>query len=416
MTTYPNPAREGSAAELPLDGILVLDFSQFLAGPVAAMRLADLGATVIKVERPAGGDIGRNLAFAGMWPDSDSLSFHIMNRSKLSFGANLKDPQDLDDIRRLVARASVIIQNFRPGVMERIGLDYESVRELNPSIVYGSVSGYGSEGPWRDRPGQDLLAQAMSGLPWLNGHHDQGPVPVGLSIADLLASCHLAQGITALLLRRERTGMGGLVETSLMEGMLDMQFELISAHLNDSSVAVHRGGEYGAHPFLAAPYGIYPSADGYLALAMNPVPELGRILGLDLDRFTDPQTWWTERDAIEQLLAEHLATQTNEYWLQLLDAADVWAAPVLQLSELVQHPGFAALDMTQTIRRRSEDGTEVTLQTTRSPLRIDGKTLSSDVGAPRLGEHTEEVRRRYLGGDANGVGAVGGAEPQRKAQ
>jgi CoA:oxalate CoA-transferase len=416
VTTHEDSAREVAAASLPLDGILVLDFSQFLAGPVAAMRLADLGATVIKVERPGGGDIGRKLAFAGMWPDGDSLSFHIMNRSKLSFGANLKDPQDLDDVRRLVARASVIIQNFRPGVMERIGLDYESVRKLNPSIVYGSVSGYGSEGPWRDRPGQDLLAQAMSGLPWLNGHHDQGPVPVGLSIADLLASCHLAQGITALLLRRERTGVGGLVETSLMEGMLDMQFELISAHLNDSSVEVHRGGDYSAHPFLAAPYGIYPSADGYLALAMNPVPELGRILGLDLDRFADPETWWTQRDTIERLLAEHLATQSNEHWLQLLDAADVWAAPVLQLAELVQHPGFAALDMTQTIRRRAEDGTEIAIQTTRSPLRIDGQTLSSDVGAPRLGEHTDDVRRRYLGAQANGAGAATGPGSRRQAQ
>jgi crotonobetainyl-CoA:carnitine CoA-transferase CaiB-like acyl-CoA transferase len=410
VTATEKASREGAAASRPLDGILVLDFSQFLAGPVAAMRLADLGATVIKIERPVGGDIGRNLAFAGMWRDDDSLSFHIMNRNKLGFGADLKDPEDLDEIRRLVARASVIIQNFRPGVMERIGLDYESVRQLNPQIVYGSVTGYGAEGPWRDRPGQDLLAQAMSGLPWLNGHKDQGPVPVGLSIADLLASCHLAQGITALLVRRERTGVGGLVETSLMEAMLDMQFELISAHLNDSTVEVRRGGEYGAHPFLPAPYGIYPSADGYLAVAMNPVPELGKVLGLDLDVFTDPETWWTERDEIERLLAGHLATETNEHWLGMLDAADIWAAPVLRLPELVQHPGYEALRMTQTIRRRSEDGAEVALQTTRSPLRVDGETLTSEVGAPRLGEHNEEVRRRYLDGQSNGLGVVGGAE------
>ncbi len=390
--------------EGPLDGMLVLDFSQFLAGPVAAMRLADLGATVIKIERPGSGDIGRTLAFAGMWPDGDSLSFHIMNRKKLSFAADLKNPDDLDAVRRLVAQADVLIQNFRPGVIERIGLDYESVREINPRLVYGSVSGYGSEGPWRDRPGQDLLAQAMSGLPWLNGHHDQGPVPVGLSIADLLASCHLAHGITALLLRRERTGRGGLVETSLMEAMLDMQFELVSAHLNDPAITVNRGGQYSAHAFLAAPYGIYPTADGYLAIAMNPVPTLGEVLGLDLSAYADPATWWSEREAIELLLAGHLATAATDHWLELLDAADVWAAPVLTLSQLVEHPGFAALRMTQTTERAAADGAPTRVSTTRSPLRIDGRTLTSPLGAPRLGEHTEHVRREYLAPVTEGSG------------
>ncbi len=386
--------------ERPLDGVLVLDFSQFLAGPVAAMRLGDLGATVIKIERPIGGDIGRTLAFAGMWPDDDSLSFHIMNRNKLSFAADLKDAADLEAVRTLVAQADVIIQNFRPGVMERIGLDYETVRELNPRIVYGSVSGFGSEGPWRDRPGQDLLAQAMSGLPWLNGHHDQGPVPVGLSIADLLASCHLAQGITALLFRRERTGRGGLVETSLMEAMLDMQFELVSAHLNDPGIAVNRGGEYSAHAFLAAPYGIYPCADGYVAIAMNPVPTLGEVLGLDLSAYADPATWWSAREDIERLLADHLATASAEHWLRLLDAADIWAAPVLTLPDLVRHPGFAALQMTQTTRRDGDGEGDTVLRTTRSPLRVDGRILTSPSGAPRLGEHTDHVRREYLGDDA----------------
>lgn len=404
-------SQDRDALVRPLDGFLVLDFSQFLAGPVAATRLADLGATVIKIERPAGGDIGRNLAFAGIWPDTDSLSFHIMNRNKLGFTADLKDANDLDAVRALIARADVLIQNFRPGVMERIGLDYESVRALNPAIVYGSVTGYGSGGPWRDRPGQDLLAQAMSGLPWLNGHRDQGPVPVGVSIADLLASCHLAQGITALLLRRERTGLGGHVETSLMEAMLDMQFEFISAYLNDSSLEVKRGGQYSAHSFLAAPYGIYPTADGYLALAMNPIPTLGDVLGLDLSDYVDPATWWSKREEIETVLAAHLLTDTTERWLDRLDAADVWAAPVLSLPELVKHPGFAALGMSQTIRRRGLDGTDVVLKTTRSPLRIDGHALTSEIGAPRLGEHTEQVHHDFLADpslDAVGADTTGG--------
>src|SRR6187431_1394320 len=187
--------------DLPLHETVVLDFSQFLAGPVAALRLADLGARVIKIERPRVGDIGRTLAFAGRTIDGDTVSFHAMNRNKESVTADLKDPDDLAYVKELVVRADVLIQNFRPGVMERIGLDYESVRQINPSIVYASATGYGTEGPWRDRPGQDLLAQSISGLPWLSGSKADGPVPVGLSIADHLLSCHIAQGVTALLVR-----------------------------------------------------------------------------------------------------------------------------------------------------------------------------------------------------------------------
>jgi CoA:oxalate CoA-transferase len=383
----------GGQPILPLQGVLVLDFSQFLAGPVAAMRLADLGARVIKVERPGVGDIGRTLAFAGVTIDGDTLSFQIMNRGKHSYAADLKDGTDLAAIKRLVARADVLIQNFRPGVMERIGLDYPSVRALNPRLVYASVSGYGTAGPWRDLPGQDLLAQSMSGMPWLSGSRDHGPVPVGLSIADLLASTHLAQGVTALLLRRERTGEGGLIETSLMEGMLDLQFELLSAHLNDPSVVVERGGPHGANAFLAAPYGVYPTADGYLAIAMNPVPRIGQLIGLEaLAAFDDPATWWSERERIEDLLAEHLANRPTRHWLEILEPADVWCAPVLTLPDLVQHEGFRALHMDQEVRRPSATGGgETRLLTTRSPLRIDGAILRNEHGAPRLGEHTAAI-------------------------
>nr|WP_228507937.1 CaiB/BaiF CoA-transferase family protein [Herbiconiux sp. VKM Ac-1786] len=376
---------------MPLDGILVLDFSQFLAGPVAAMRLADLGARVIKVERPGSGDIGRTLAFAGRTADGDTVSFHAMNRNKESITADLKKSDDLAYVKELVAKADVLIQNFRPGVMERIGLDYESVRELNPSIVYASATGYGSEGPWATRPGQDLLAQSVSGLPWLSGSAADGPVPVGLSIADHLLSCHIAQGATALLVRRFRTGEGGLVESSLLEAMLDLQFELLSVRLNDDSIAVKRHGEHSAHAFLAAPYGTYPTLDGYIALAMNPIPKLGELLELpELTGMVDPQQAWDEQERIEALLAERFATGSTEHWLGILDAADVWCAPVLTLDELLDSEGFAAIRMTQEVERRG-----TTLTTTRSPLRVDGQILSSRKAAPLLGEDDERVRAEF---------------------
>jgi CoA:oxalate CoA-transferase len=386
--------------DLPLEGILVLDFSQFLAGPVAAMRLADLGARVIKVERPGIGDIGRTLAFAGRSADGDTISFHAMNRNKESVAADLKDPTDLAWVKHLVTKADVIIQNFRPGVMERIGLDYESVREINPAIVYASATGYGDTGPWKDRPGQDLLAQSVSGMPWLSGSRDDGPVPVGLSIADHLMSCHIAQGVTALLVRRFRSGLGGYVQTSLLEAMLDLQFELLSTHLNDSTVTVERGGEHSAHAFLSAPYGTYPTSDGYLALAMNPVNRIGELLGIaELAAMTDQAGWWQKQDQISELLAAHFALETTEHWLGILDPADVWCAPVLTLEQLVAHEGFEAIAMTQQIERTPLAGSEpVSLTTTRSPLRIDGKPLTGSRPAPRLGEHTEAVRAEFAEG------------------
>lgn len=384
----------------PLEGILVLDFSQFLAGPVAAMRLADLGARVIKIERPQTGDIGRTLAFAGRVADGDTISFHAMNRNKEGITADLKDADDLARVKHLVAQADVIIQNFRPGVMERIGLDYESVRAINPRIVYGSASGYGDTGPWKDRPGQDLLAQSISGIPWLSGSHDDGPVPVGLSIADHLTSCHIAQGVTALLLRRERTGLGGHAQTSLLEAMLDLQFELLSTHLNDSSVSVSRGGRHSGHAFLAAPYGTYPTRDGYLAIAMNPLPKLGALLGLaELVDLPDPADAWVQQERVEELLAGRFATETTQHWLDILDSSDVWCAPVLTLEQLVQHDGFAAIDMTQHITRAAAetiDGDRLDLATTRSPIRIDGQVLTSSRPAPRLGQHNEAVRTEFF--------------------
>ncbi len=384
----------------PLDGFLVLDFSQFLAGPVAAMRLGDLGARVIKIERPGSGDIGRGLAFGGVVIDGDTLSFHVMNRGKESFAANLKAPDDFAEVMRLIAVADVIVENFRPGVMDRLGLGYETLKQINPRLVYASITGYGDSGPWTGRPGQDLLAQSMSGLPYLNGSEDDPPIPVGLAVADIITSIHAAHGITAALLRRERTGEGARVQTSLMESMLDLQFELISAHLTDPSVVVKRGTRNTAHAFLQAPYGIYPTADGNIAIAMTSVPDLGRLIGLpDLERYVDPATWWTAQTEITRSLADHLRPQSTQHWLDILDSADVWCAPVLTLPELVGHEGFAALQMSQTVSRRNQTDTDdVVISTTRSPIRIDGQALAARTGAPRVGQHTDAIRSEYLEG------------------
>ncbi len=373
---------------LPLAGLLVLDFAQFLAGPSCAMRLADLGARVIKVERPDGGELGRRLYISNLELDGDSTLFHSINRNKQSYAANLKDETDLSRVRALIARADVLIQNFRPGVIERIGLGYEQVRELNPRLIYATVTGYGADSPWRGKPGQDLLVQALSGLAYLNGDSGQPPLPFGLAVADMFAGAHLTQGILACLVRRGVTGRGGLVEVSLLESALDFQFEVITTYLNDGHRPPQRSAVNNAHAYLGAPYGIYATADGYLALAMGSVVRLGELIGCDaLLAFVDQREWFTRRDAIKQTIADYLRGDTTAAWLALLEPADYWCADVLTWDRLMATDAFAALKMTQRVSRANG----ASLETTRCPIRIDGAILTDARGAPRVGEDTAAI-------------------------
>jgi len=376
----------------PLDGLNVLDFSQFLAGPSAALRLADMGARVIKIERPKTGDLGRQLYISNLALDGDSTLFHSINRNKQSFAADLKNERDRQLVRELVAHADVMIQNFRPGVIERLGFDYESVCQDNPRLVYGEVTGYGKTGPWRDKPGQDLLAQALSGLPWLNGNADQPPLPFGLSVADLLAGAHLVQGILACLVRRGVTGRGGRVEVSLMESILDAQFELLTTFLNDGGKPPARSAVNNGNAYLGAPYGLYQTADGFLALAMGSVIRLGQLLGCSqLAAYADPKSWFERRDEIKSILAKHLKTHGTDHWLGILEPADVWCSDVFTWSRLVEHEAFKTLDMLQEVTCR--DGS--ILRTTRCPIRIDGEIYKNGNGAPRVGQHTDDISEEF---------------------
>lgn len=376
----------------PLEGLLVLDFSQFLAGPSAALRLADLGARVIKIERPKTGDLCRRLYITNLKVDGDSTLFHSINRNKQSLAADLKNESDREMVRKLIARADVLIQSFRPGIMERLGFDYASVHRLNQRLVYGEVTGYGKKGPWRNKPGQDLLAQSLSGLPWLNGNASQPPLPFGLSVADLFAGAHLVQGILACLVRRGVTGQGGYVEVSLMESILDAQFELLTTFFNNGEQLPQRSAVNNANAYLGAPYGLYETKDGYLSLAMGSVPRLGELLKCEaLLQFSDSSTWFEERDAIKRLLAEHLKTEGTKHWLSILEPADIWCSDVLTWPALVQHEGFQILNMQQEIHSRN--GTVI--KTTRCPIRIDGEIYKSPDGAPGIGQHSDEIIKEF---------------------
>ena len=373
---------------LPLEGLRVLDFSQFLAGPYAALKLADMGADVVKVERAGVGDLSRQLYLTDTRIGGESTIFHAINRNKRSVEIDMKSEADRAAVRELVRRADVVLQNFRPGVMERLGFGYEAVREINPKVVYGSVTGYGTEGPWVDLPGQDLLAQARSGMMWLTGGAGDGPVAVGLPIGDVLAGAALAHGVLALLFRRERHGIGGLVETSLMEVLADLQFELLTTWLNDGGRMPKRSAQNPAHAYLAAPYGVYGTADGHMAIAMGKLDILAGLTGLDAATAgLDP---FAERDRIKAGLAEALAGKTTAEWMERFIAADIWAAPVMDWRELVASGIMQTLDMLQEVRRG-----EVRLQTTRLPIKFDGHRPAGDRAAPSLGDANDLLSKGW---------------------
>lgn len=383
MKTLPQDQR-------PLNGLTVVDFSQFLSGPLCGLKLADLGARVIKIERPGVGDLCRNLYLSDTDIDGDNSLFHAINRNKESVTADLRNEDDRTALRALIAGADVVIQNFRPGVIERQGFGYDAVREINPRIIYGSISGYGEEGPWKDLPGQDLLAQARSGLLWLTGAADDAPMPMGLAVADMLAGNALAQGILAALVGRGIHGQGAFVQTSLFEAMADFQFEVLSTHLNDGGRIPQRSAVNSAHAYLGAPYGVYETLDGFLALAMTPsLKVLADLLGVAglAQYYDDPKAMMAERDMIKSILAVQLKTATTANWLAVLQPADIWCSEVLNWPQMRATEAYKLLDLEQVITR---NGT-VQLNMLRAPIRYNGATLKSDVAAPALGQDTQRV-------------------------
>ncbi|SNS60609.1 CaiB/BaiF CoA transferase family protein [Antarctobacter heliothermus] len=359
----------------PLSGITVVDFSQFLSGPYASLRLLDMGARVIKIENPHGGDLCRRHYVSDTRIKGDSTLFHAINRGKESIALDLKTTDGLNAARRLIARADVVIQNFRPGVIDRLGLSYEQVRDFKPDVVYGSISGYGDSGQWAALPGQDLLAQARSGLMWLSGNAADGPVPMGLPIADISAGACLTQGLLAALFRHARTGRGGHVQTSLLEALMDMQFEFLSTWLTNAETPPQRMEQGSAHGYLGAPYGVYACASGHLALAMTPLERLRDVLNLP-DLIGDP---FKDREKLRSQIADCLASRPAADWEKELGARGIWCARVLTWEEMRANGGEVVRQMLPPA----------------SPIRIEGKRPVPAPQGPVLNQHGAELRAEF---------------------
>lgn len=375
--------------ELPLKGITVLEFSQYLSGPSAGLRLADLGARVIKIERPGTGDAGRKLAIKNLWVDDSSLLFHTINRNKESITADLKNSEDLALVIKLIAKADVLIHNFRPGVMERTGLGYAAVRMINPKLIYAEISGYGKAGPWKNKPGQDLLLQSMTGLALTTGNGKNGPVPFGIAVADILCGSQLVQGILAALIRRQRTGNGALIELSLMETLIDFQFELFTTYFASNNQP-QRSNVNNGHPLLGAPYGLYKTTNGYIALAMMDMYQLADAINCPAIKQFIKDEAFSKRDEIKALLADHLGKNTSEYWIGRLHEYDLWAMEVLDWENMSEHEAYKVLKMEQVIRANGKE-----IITTRCPIKINRERLYSARPAPKLGQDKKVILEEF---------------------
>jgi crotonobetainyl-CoA:carnitine CoA-transferase CaiB-like acyl-CoA transferase len=369
-----------------LRGYRVLDLSIAMAGPLAAMRLGDLGADVVKVE-PVTGEWQRHASAGGVAGNEINASFLSLNRNKRSLAVDLKQPSGRELVLRLAAESDVFLQNYRPGVAARLGMDYESVRAARPDIVYVSMSGYGESGPYVDRPGQDLLLQSLSGALYSAGRVEDAPQAGPYFVADAVTAYSAFEGVLAALLHRERTGEGQKVEVNMLDAMIAMQMQELSVR-TVGGVSQTRGHETHAHSYIRAPYGIFSTQDGYLALAFADLSLLAEIFG-------DPTlaTWDAERDGfqhrdeISAAVAGHLRTDTTAAWLDRLGGRGVWVGPVNSYDDVLADPQVQHNGSFVTY----EHPTEGTVTTPGFAFRLSSTPLTVDRGAPTVGQHTTEI-------------------------
>lgn len=319
-----------------LSGIRIVSFTHFLQGPSASQLLGDLGADVIKVEPPTG-------AFERTWAAPDafleadtSVFFLLANRNVRSLAVDLKDPAWLEVVLRLVSDADVLIESFRPGAMDRLGLGWQQLHRLNPRLVYCSLSGYGPDGPYRDRPGQDVLLQSLSGLASATGTADSAPTPVGASLVDQHGAVLGAFGILAALHGRERTGKGCHVESNLLNAALDLQIEPLGYAANGFTAQRSTSGI--ASPYYKAPYGVFATSDGHLTLSLTSLATMGAVLEDPWFASIDEEHSYARREEVNERIAKHLLSRSTADWAGIFVEHRVWFAPVSSYADVLADP------------------------------------------------------------------------------
>ena len=369
-----------------LSGIRVLDCSIAMAGPFAAQRMGDMGADVIKVE-PTTGEWQRHVSAGGARGNQINVSFLSLNRNKRSLAVDLKSAEGKALLLEMVKTSDVFLQNYRPGVAARLGVDYETLSKINPRLIYVSMSGYGEDGPYKNYPGQDLLLQAMSGAMMSSGAADQPPQPAGQYLVDAITAYTAFEGALAALFHRERTGEGQLVQINMLDAITTIQMQELSVFTVGGKPQT-RSAEPHAHTYIRAPYGVYQTADGYISIAMASLKTLGKLIEepffADLDDETDS---WTHRDEIFACVRKRLLKRTSAEWLELFRAHDIWCGPVYGYADLVEDPqiqhngAFVEYD----------HATEGRVKTPGFPIKFSKTPSTIERGAPVVGEHTREI-------------------------
>lgn len=376
-------------ASTALSDITVLDLTRARAGPTAVRQLADWGADVIKIEIPEaieGGDV-----MGGARHGSD---FQNLQRNKRSLTLNLKDPEAVEIFKRLVRDADVVIENYRPGVKHRLGIDYDTLKELNPRLIYGSISGFGQQGPYRDRPGFDQIAQGMGGLMSITGMPGQGPVRVGIPIDDLCAGIFLAHGIMVALYERVKSGEGQWVHSSLLQAQIFMLDFQAARWLIDKEVPAQAGNN---HP-TTMPQGVFETSNGHINIAAAGQVIFGRLckaLGteewIDDPDYATPQGRSDNRDALNEKIAEHTKNKSSAHWIELLADASVPCGPIYSIDQVFEDKHVQQLGVTATSNSAALGPLEINAQPvvlTRTPSQIAA-------AAPEKGEHSDEILERF---------------------
>lgn len=369
-----------------LAGVCIVSFNHFLAGPVAAQVLGDLGADVIAVE-PVEGAFQRNWAVANHFVEGQSVNLIATGRNKRSLAVDMKSKEGHKLIKRLLKKADVVMENFRAGTMARLGFGYEQIKADNPRVIYAAATGFGSDGPYRDKPGQDLLLQAASGLAARTGHANGPPTAVGSVIVDHHAAMIYTTAILAALFSRERAGKGRLVEVNLLQAALDLQGESLTAWMNGARAASSRGPSGIASWFSPGPYGIHATADGFIAISMAAPSALAKALEVAaLKQFLDKESF-SKREDITKLVAEKLKTRSTAEWLPLLEQQQIWHARVDDYDDLPQNPQLQHLGAF--VAETSAEGAPITLLA--HPARYDGESPSIRLVPQKLGAQTRAV-------------------------
>lgn len=369
-----------------LTGYRVLDCSIAMAGPFAAQRLGDLGAEVIKVE-PVTGEWQRHVAAGGAKGNEINVSFLSLNRNKKSIAINLKSEEGLKVLKDLVASADVFLQNYRPGVAKRLGVDYETLKSYKNDLVYLSISGYGESGPYVERPGQDMLLQALSGAMMSTGRADQPPTPSGQFLVDAVTAAASSEAVIAALLHRERTGEGQLVTVNMLDVVTTLQMQEISVH-TVGKLEQKRSAQPHGHSYIRAPYGVFATSDDYLALAFPSLKQLGELIGENsFLNYDDEIDSWAHRDEIFERTQKCLLTKSAKEWLIIFRENGIWAGEVYGYKELVNDPQIAHNGTFV----EYDHPTEGHVKTPGFPYKFSQTPAQVYRGAPRVGEDTTEI-------------------------